>query len=164
MGITPFSGADGNGDGNVTQADYNVWRSNFGKTLPAPIAGSGIIAVASASAAFLTDEQAEGSSDREATPAALDRALLDWSSTRSALNAAGNNITSLLRVTAGESATSDKLLLLAEPQHRRTADHQNDGVAEHRRRKSSEFDDIFAELGEKQSDTYVARAFFGHAL
>ena len=28
-----FAGADGNGDGVVNAADYNVWRSNFGKVL-----------------------------------------------------------------------------------------------------------------------------------
>jgi hypothetical protein len=38
--VTPFTGADGNGDGLVDQADLDVWKANFGKTLPAPGAGS----------------------------------------------------------------------------------------------------------------------------
>ena len=38
--VTPFSGADGNGDGVVNDADYDVWRSHFGQSLPSPGAGS----------------------------------------------------------------------------------------------------------------------------
>jgi hypothetical protein len=38
--VTPFSGADGDGDGVVTPADYNVWRENFGAVLPPPGAGA----------------------------------------------------------------------------------------------------------------------------
>jgi hypothetical protein len=36
--VTPFSGADGNGNGLVDEADYEVWRSQFGQTLPPPMA------------------------------------------------------------------------------------------------------------------------------
>jgi hypothetical protein len=38
--VTPYAGADGNGDGVVNQADFEVWRGNFGKTLPGPGAGA----------------------------------------------------------------------------------------------------------------------------
>jgi len=38
--VTPFTGADGNGDGVVNQADYDVWRANYGKTVPGPGAGA----------------------------------------------------------------------------------------------------------------------------
>jgi hypothetical protein len=31
-GLVPYSGADGDGDGNVLQADLDVWRANFGNT------------------------------------------------------------------------------------------------------------------------------------
>jgi predicted outer membrane repeat protein len=39
-GVTPYSGADGDGDGVIGQGDYNVWRSHFGNSLPAPAAGA----------------------------------------------------------------------------------------------------------------------------
>jgi hypothetical protein len=45
-GVTPFSGADGNGDGTVDEDDYGVWREHFGQTLPAPGAGSEVSAPA----------------------------------------------------------------------------------------------------------------------
>ena len=42
--VAPFTGADGNGDGVVDQADYAVWRSHFGETfLPGPGAGAGAL-------------------------------------------------------------------------------------------------------------------------
>jgi hypothetical protein len=33
-GLTPYSGADGDGDGTVDADDYGVWKSHFGMTLP----------------------------------------------------------------------------------------------------------------------------------
>jgi subtilase family protein/SdrD B-like protein/GEVED domain-containing protein/proprotein convertase P-domain-containing protein len=39
-GITPYSGADGDGDGDVDQDDFIVWQKNFGKMLPPPGAGA----------------------------------------------------------------------------------------------------------------------------
>lgn len=38
--VTPFSGADGNGNGLIDDGDYQVWRDHFGNTLP-PGAASG---------------------------------------------------------------------------------------------------------------------------
>ena len=38
-GVTPYSGADGSGDGQVDATDYTVWQANFGRTLE-PGAGS----------------------------------------------------------------------------------------------------------------------------
>jgi subtilisin-like proprotein convertase family protein len=36
-GITPYSGADGSGDGTIDQGDYDVWRMHFGDVFtPAP--------------------------------------------------------------------------------------------------------------------------------
>jgi hypothetical protein len=32
--VATYSGADGNGDGDITEADYEVWRANFGNTAP----------------------------------------------------------------------------------------------------------------------------------
>ena len=32
--VATYSGADGNGDGHITEADYAVWRANFGNTAP----------------------------------------------------------------------------------------------------------------------------------
>ena len=45
-GVTPYSSADGSGNGIIDQADYGVWRSHFGQTLPPPGAGSGAAALA----------------------------------------------------------------------------------------------------------------------
>jgi hypothetical protein len=39
LGLTPFSGADGDGDGSIDADDYGVWKSHFGETLQ-PGAGS----------------------------------------------------------------------------------------------------------------------------
>ncbi len=33
-GVPPFSGADGDGDGDITPDDYGVWTTNFGDSLP----------------------------------------------------------------------------------------------------------------------------------
>ncbi len=38
-GLTPYSGADGDGNGQITPADYGVWKSHFGEML-LPGAGS----------------------------------------------------------------------------------------------------------------------------
>jgi hypothetical protein len=40
-GLTPFSGADGTGDGKVTMDDYEVWKRHYGDTLPMAGAGAG---------------------------------------------------------------------------------------------------------------------------
>ncbi len=32
MGVSAHSGADGDGDGNVTATDYGVWKANYGMT------------------------------------------------------------------------------------------------------------------------------------
>jgi hypothetical protein len=31
--VAPYSGADGNGDGMVSQLDYDIWRNNFAATI-----------------------------------------------------------------------------------------------------------------------------------
>ena len=41
-GVTPYSGADGDGDGTIDQDDYGVWRDHFGQTIPPPGTGSGV--------------------------------------------------------------------------------------------------------------------------
>ena len=40
-GVTPFTGADGSGNGSVGQEDYVVWRAHFGTVVPLAAAGSG---------------------------------------------------------------------------------------------------------------------------
>ena len=47
------TGADGNGDGNIDNADYQLWQSNFGRTLTGAAAGSGVYAVPEPSAGSL---------------------------------------------------------------------------------------------------------------
>ena len=42
--VTKFSGADGNGNGAVDEADHGVWSANFGKTLPVPGGGAVVAA------------------------------------------------------------------------------------------------------------------------
>jgi hypothetical protein len=32
LGVVPFSGADGDGDGDILEGDYSVWRTRFGAT------------------------------------------------------------------------------------------------------------------------------------
>jgi hypothetical protein len=43
MMVTPFSGADGSGNGTVDQDDYDVWRAQFGRTSPPSGATSGAV-------------------------------------------------------------------------------------------------------------------------
>ncbi len=38
--VSPYSGADGNGNGTVDQADYDIWRSRFGNAPSPPPLGS----------------------------------------------------------------------------------------------------------------------------
>jgi len=49
--VPSFSGADGNGDGVVSQLDYDVWRLNFGRAVPpagsGSVVGSGLVALSS---------------------------------------------------------------------------------------------------------------------
>jgi hypothetical protein len=40
-GLTPYTGADGNGDGTADQADYSLWRFHFGSIVPISGTGSG---------------------------------------------------------------------------------------------------------------------------
>jgi hypothetical protein len=44
VGLTPLTGADGDGDGAVTPVDYQVWVSHFGQVFPLPGAASGAVA------------------------------------------------------------------------------------------------------------------------
>jgi hypothetical protein len=43
-GVTPYSGADGNGDGQVGPADYDVWRGHFGQSTSGSGAGKAFAA------------------------------------------------------------------------------------------------------------------------
>jgi hypothetical protein len=54
VGVTPYSGADGDGDGTIDDGDRLVWRSNFGTMVPAP--GSGRAAAETGVPACLIEE------------------------------------------------------------------------------------------------------------
>jgi hypothetical protein len=49
--VTSFSGADGDGNGIVEQADLTVWRSHYGQTFPGSGSGSVMAHVAAGSGA-----------------------------------------------------------------------------------------------------------------
>ena len=53
LGVARGIGADGNGDGNIDNADYQLWQGNFGRTLTGAAAGSGVNAVPEPSAGSL---------------------------------------------------------------------------------------------------------------
>jgi hypothetical protein len=40
MDVTPYSGADGDGDGDITLGDYSVWKAHYGDMLPMPGSGA----------------------------------------------------------------------------------------------------------------------------
>jgi hypothetical protein len=61
-GLVPLTGADGDGDGKVSQIDYRVWKSHFGQVFPLPGAGSG--------ASYTTALTVEPAAAREAGPMA----------------------------------------------------------------------------------------------
>ncbi len=52
-GLVPYSGADGDGDGKILPADYNVWRTNFGAAAPSSGTSLGALAVPEPTAAAL---------------------------------------------------------------------------------------------------------------
>jgi hypothetical protein len=43
-GVELFTGADGNGDGMITRADFDVWKAHYGETVPAAGAAVGQVA------------------------------------------------------------------------------------------------------------------------
>jgi hypothetical protein len=51
--VTAWAGADGTGDGMVTQEDFEVWQRNFGKTIPSFGAGSSLANVPEPNSAIL---------------------------------------------------------------------------------------------------------------
>ena len=55
-GVSPYSGADGNGDGQIGPEDYDVWRAHFGESISASGAGSGAT-FASRAAGSASDEE-----------------------------------------------------------------------------------------------------------
>jgi hypothetical protein len=57
--VTPWSGADGDGDGVVDHDDYGVWRAHFGQIVSPPAAGNGASAAAETDLASpqVSDEQ-----------------------------------------------------------------------------------------------------------
>ena len=68
-GLTPYSGADGNGDGHIGPEDYNVWRAHFGQSLPP---GGGGAAATSSSVSQLSVVQSAFRTEvlrQEASPA-----------------------------------------------------------------------------------------------
>ena len=94
---TPFSGADGDGDGFVNAADFDVWKSHFGAGLVFTLGGGGSVAavpeptapaLSAASLVFASQPPAlpgvgTSASNRFArsTPASVDRehdALVAW--------------------------------------------------------------------------------------
>jgi hypothetical protein len=61
---TPFSGADGDGDGRIDQDDYDVWRANFGRTLSQSAAAS-LASVAVDQSHESGDEGSDGGTSRD---------------------------------------------------------------------------------------------------
>jgi hypothetical protein len=58
MDVTPFSGADGSGDGIVGPEDYRIWTAQFGQTSPEAVSGAGEAASSVASDAPITTSPA----------------------------------------------------------------------------------------------------------
>jgi hypothetical protein len=70
-GVTAYSGADGDGDGDITANDYSVWKQHYGDTLPTG-AGVGGLAVAidsaTGTAATTVEPVTTNVADEVATP------------------------------------------------------------------------------------------------
>lgn len=43
MGVTPYSGADGDGDGKILAADYGIWKTNYGMTTIGSAASASLV-------------------------------------------------------------------------------------------------------------------------
>jgi YD repeat-containing protein len=74
-GVTPYTGADGNGSGSITQADFGVWRGNFGATALTPVPGTGTETTSYASAASTNGKILNNSRPAAAAPSAVDLAI-----------------------------------------------------------------------------------------
>jgi hypothetical protein len=78
--LSPFTSADGNGNGVVDSGDYDIWKANFGKAKGAPEAGSSKVLAATAADEFESD-----SAEPLDSSAAFDLALTDLAKTSRAL-------------------------------------------------------------------------------
>jgi hypothetical protein len=81
--VTPFTGADGDGDGTVDVDDYDEWREQFGQTSSPPAAGSGASAAEqiTLSGPHVSDEQQAvevlGASENQRAKLAREFAFID---------------------------------------------------------------------------------------
>ena len=108
-GLTPFSGADGNGDGEVTQADYDLWTANFGNVLTPPAQAQSVAGTAEGpvAVAVQSGRSVESSVDnREQLDAGF--ALLSLSEITASTRKSDN----IELTTSASSQTDDALLLL----------------------------------------------------
>jgi hypothetical protein len=75
VGLMPYSGADGSGDGEITDTDYGVWQLNFGAT----IGGAAASGEQGATAEDLHSDLLPGGGDGAIEPVALGAAALAFS-------------------------------------------------------------------------------------
>jgi hypothetical protein len=110
--ITPFSGADGNGDGNVTQDDYAIWKANYGK--PLIMAGSGQADVAPAEPVPADVDEITFVVDQSFGTLAESAAQLD-ASVRAARAASNSQVVASV-TTAPETAAATQVTAVKLPQ------------------------------------------------
>jgi hypothetical protein len=70
-GLTPFSGADGSGNGSVGPEDFDIWKMHFGNTLPPPATGGGAGALALADPVDVSEAFVVAPAVKTATPAGV---------------------------------------------------------------------------------------------
>lgn len=133
--VTPYSGANGDGNGAITGGDLNVWRENFGAMQPP---GSGPNATRSTFAEFLTqhadtegnvpfDELSSKANTNTAKKVALN--IFDGSLTRYAVMYMRNARSNMLRIT--ETSGDDSLLLLAIDRAGKSSQHDSPSIVDH---------------------------------
>jgi hypothetical protein len=118
-GVTPYSSADGNGNGMIDQGDYGVWRAHFGQTLPSPGAGSGSPAIAFSQVAYevvgnvVVPARAEATATSVgATPEAASRVGLAKLDARSVPHNSASRPRKWVSISGVAESTADNLLLM----------------------------------------------------
>jgi hypothetical protein len=161
-GVSPFGGADGDGDGAITQSDYDVWRANFGNAQspasPASLLGPAIVSDVAARVGNLES----AAIDPIAITALFDLALGEWARPSSGFKAKRAESSFSSTATRSEFTDTQQLLDLAAQvdstigrQQIRKEERSHARRAEYSGGTLDKLDDVFTELGNRAENLSV---------
>jgi 3-phytase len=124
--VTPYSGADGDGNGRVDAADYDVWRGHHGQNLPA----AAIVETATPAIGESASERADISQPHSMTiPAALPRGVLRSASLEIGEDYRERNAQLLMVLDGREDRLADSQFFAVD-QHRLSDDHAEEAATD----------------------------------